>query len=241
MTQQPLMFYGWLVLGCAVLVLAVSNGTRMSFGIVLVPLSTQFDWTRTTLSTIVLISGTVGGLLQPVIGVLVDRVGPRRILGGGVVLLGLSLWLVTVSTTMWQFGLAYGLLGGLGFAAVTPVTGNTLTANWFIRHRGLAQSMVTSSLAAGWMLVVPENVFLERSHGWTTMYRVWGTAMLIALLPLIWAFVRNRPEEMGLRPYGDAVGGAPATTTTGTPMLGIPLREALRTFQTWQIVYLGFA
>ena len=162
-------------------------------------------------------------------------------MAGGVALLGLSLWLVTVSTTVWQFALAYGLLGGLGFAAVTPVVGNTLTANWFIRHRGLVQSMVTSSVAIGWMIVVPVNVFLERSHGWTTMYRGWGTAMLIVMLPLIWAFVRNRPEDMGLRPYGEEDAGAPATTTAGPPNLGIPLREALRTLQTWQIVYLGFA
>ena len=213
----------------------------MSFGIALVPVSTQFGWTRTALSTIALTTGIITSLLELGMGVLVDRFGPRCLLGGGVALLGLGVWLLTVSATVWQFGLAYGVLGGVGLAATGQVVGSTLVANWFARHRGLAQSMVGSAAAVGWMLVVPINMFLEQAYGWTTMYRTTGTVLLIGILPLVWAYIRDHPEDVGLRPYGAGPPGGPLATITGHTTAGVSLRQALHQPRTWQIVYLGFA
>ena len=70
----------------------------MSFGIVMNPLSQEFGWTRTSLSTIVFITSIVTGLMQMIVGLLVDRFGPRLVMGIGVALLGLGVWLLTVST-----------------------------------------------------------------------------------------------------------------------------------------------
>jgi sugar phosphate permease len=241
MKQQPWVFYGWLVVGCTLMVMALTSGTRMSFGIALVPLSEQFGWTRTTLSTIVLMAGLVTGLFQLVIGVLVDQFGPKRVLAGGVTLLGLSVWLLTMSTAVWQFLLAYGLLGGLGLAATQQVVAAALMGNWFVQRRGLVQSVVGSAGAVGWMLVVPANMFLERSYGWQTMYRSMGMALVLGMLPLVWALIRDRPEDMGLRPYGTpaVAGGTPPVGAGATP--GVSRREALRSSRTWYLLYLGFA
>ena len=240
--RRSRIFYGWVVVGCTILVMALSSGTRMSFGIVMVPLSQQFGWTRTTLSTIILMTSIVTGLIQMIMGVLVDRFGPRRLLGGGVLLLGLGVWLLTVSTTIWQFALAYGLLVGLGMAATQQVVTSTLVANWFIRHRGLVQSMIGSAAAVGWMIVVPVNMFLERTYDWMTMYRIMGTVLLIGVVPLVWVFIRNRPEDMGLQPLGEVAPGTPAPATTGSaPPAGVSLRQALSTVRMWKLIYLGFA
>jgi sugar phosphate permease len=78
MAKRSRFFYGWLILGCAVLVMALASGTRMSFGIAMLPLSEQFGWTRTLLSTIALITGIIGGLLQMGMGLLVDRYGANE-------------------------------------------------------------------------------------------------------------------------------------------------------------------
>lgn len=211
----------------------------MSFGVVLVPVSTQFGWSRTALSSIVLMSGIVSGLFQPVVGLFVDRVGPRYLMSCGVALLGLGVWLSTVSTTIWQFALAYGLLGGVGFTASSQVVGSTLIANWFVRRRGLLQSMVNSAPAVGWMLLVPVNVFLVRAYGWAMMYRAIGSVLLIGMLPLIWVFIRNRPEDIGLQPAGETDAG-PAPRADASPP-GIPLHQAIRQPRTWKLLYLGFA
>jgi sugar phosphate permease len=108
-SQRPRMFYGWLVIGCALLAMALSSGTNRSFGVAVIPLSQQFGWSYPTLSTVVLITGVVSSLFQLIIGVLVDRLGPRYVLGAGVVSLGVTVWLPIMATTIWLFGLAYGV------------------------------------------------------------------------------------------------------------------------------------
>ena len=240
MAKRSLFFYGWFILGCAVLVMALASGTRMSFGIAMLPLSEQFGWTRTILSTIALITGIIAGLLQMVMGLLVDRYGARRLLGYGVTLLGIGVWLLTASTTVWHFGLAYGILVGVGMAATQQVVTSALVANWFQRNRGFAQSLLGSAAAVGWMLVVPANMFIERTYNWMTMYRIMGTVLLVLVVPLIFVFIRNRPEDVGMQPYG-ADDSTPTPGPTSTAPAGIPISQAVRTAQMWKLVYLGFA
>jgi sugar phosphate permease len=240
MVKRSLFFYGWVILGCAVLVMALASGTRMSFGIAMLPLSEQFGWTRTMLSTIALMTGIIGGLLQMVMGILVDRYGARRLLSCGVALLGLGVWLLTVSTTVWQFGLAYGVLVGVGMAATQQVVTSTLVANWFQRHRGFAQSLLGSAAAVGWMLVVPANMFVERMYNWMTMYRTMGTILLVLVVPVILLFIRNRPEDLGMQPYG-AEDSAPTPGPSNPAPAGIPISQAVHTAQMWKLLYLGFA
>ncbi len=71
------------------------------------------------------------------------------------------------------------------------------------------------------------NMFLERDYGWKVMYRSMGTALLVGVLPLVWAFVRNRPEDVGLQPYGTKPPSRAATTVPSRPSEGIPFRQAL--------------
>jgi sugar phosphate permease len=235
------MFYGWLVVGCTLFAMALTAGTDRSFGVVVLPLSEQFGWSRATLSTVVLVTGVVSSLFQLMIGVLVDRIGPRYVLGAGVACLGVTVWLLTIATTIWQFGLAYGVLGGFGLAATRQVVAATLVGNWFVQRRGLVQGMVGSAGALGEMLVVPLNLFIERDYGWQRMYQGMGAVLLAVVLPSVWAFVRNRPEDIGLHPYGMR---SPRQAPTAGPSRvadGIPFRQALAHPQTWVLIYLGFA
>jgi sugar phosphate permease len=194
-----------------------------------------------TLSTVVLVTGVFSSLFQVVIGVLGDRFGPRYVLGAGVACVGVSDWVLTAATTIWQFGVAYGMLGGLGLAATRQVMAATLVGNWFILRRGLVQGMIRSVGVLGEMLVVPVNIFLERDYGWQHMYRSMGTALLVGVLPFIWAIVRNHPEDVGLHPYGTTLPRQAPTTGVSHLVEGIPFRGALAQSQTWVLVYLGFA
>jgi hypothetical protein len=94
--------------------------------------------------------------------------------------------------------------------------------------------------AIGWMMVVPANMFIERTYNWMTMYRIMGTVLLVVVVPTIWIFIRNRPEDMGMQPYG-ADGATPMPEPTTASSAGIPLSQAVRTMQMWKLIYLGFA
>ncbi len=72
MRKRPRLFYGWVVLACAMGIIAISSGTRFSFGVILKPLTEQFGWDRTSVAFMASISVLVSGLLQPGLGWLVD-------------------------------------------------------------------------------------------------------------------------------------------------------------------------
>ena len=170
-SHRPGMAYGWLVISCTLLGIVICSGTDRSFGVVVIPLSEQFGWSRATLSTVLKVTGIVSSLLRLMIGVLVDRIGPHHVLAAGVACLGVTAWLLTVATTIWQFGLAYGVLVGLGLAATRRVVAATVVGNWIVQRRGRVQGIVGSAGALGEMLVVPLNLFIERAYGWQSMYR----------------------------------------------------------------------
>jgi hypothetical protein len=108
------------------------------------------------------------------------------------------------------------------------VVAATLVGNWFLLCRGLVQGMVGSAGAPGEMLVVPLNLFLERDYGWQHMYRSMGTVLLLGVLPCIWAVVRNRPEDIGLHPYGTTAPREPRRPGPVVPPTGSPFGRLAR-------------
>lgn len=89
-------------------IIAISSGTRFSFGVILKLLTEQFGWDRAAVAFMASISVFVSGLLQPGLGWLVDRWGPKFILTYGLLILGCGMILTSFSTTLWQFYLAFG-------------------------------------------------------------------------------------------------------------------------------------
>ena len=68
-----------------------------------------------------------------------------------------------------------------------------------------------------------------------------GTVLLVGVVPLVMIVIRNRPEDMGLRPAGEEVPSGSAPVSAPSPTSGVPLRQAVRTSLAWKLVYLGFA
>ena len=245
MRKRPLVFYGWIVLACSMAIVAISSGTRFSFGVILKPLTEEFGWDRASVAFIASISVFVSGLLQPALGWLVDRWGPRWILLSGLPILGSGMVLTSCATTLWHFYLAYGVLCGLGFAATLQVIASSLVANWFVRRRGLALSLTGSGGAIGELLVVPLMMVLVLAYGWAAYYRVAALLVLAGLFPMVLFFIKNQPEELGLTPDGDggnlrahagSVCSGEAKSTQATA-----LRQAMQTRSAWVLLYAGFA
>src|SRR5204862_2980489 len=101
-------FYGWVVVAAVAFVLAASSGARFAFGVFLKPVSEAHDWDRASLSLAITISMILGGLLQPIAGAVVDRVGARRVGTFGIPLAGLSFAGLGGATALCQSDLLYG-------------------------------------------------------------------------------------------------------------------------------------
>jgi len=106
-----------------------------------------------------------------------------------------------------------------------------VVARWFVRRRGTAVSLLGSAAMTGMSLLVPVVAWLIVAFDWRTAYIVLGAAVLVGMLPLCLFVVRDSPEEMGMRPDGDAaVAGAPVPVITRTLA-----STALRTVAFWQL------
>jgi MFS family permease len=218
--------YAWVVVIVLAITLTIASGARFLFGVVLKPISEEFGWNRAQLTGAVMVAMIVLSLCQPVVGILVDRVGPKKILVGGLALLAVALVPFSYVTNLWQVYLLYGLLMSFGLAAASPVLATSLVGRWFTEKRGLAMSVATSGSAFGQLLIVPLAAWIMLMTSWQTTYRVLSVALVLIALPLSAIFLRDGPRTAD---------GVPAPKSEE----GLSLRDAIARPPFWILAF-GF-
>ena len=189
------MFYGWLLVGAAFLVLMVSSGAIMySYSVVAVPLGAAFDASRMTMMLGITGMTLAGGLLSPFMGSLIDRWSLRLMMFLGAAGLALGYILLSFTTASWQVPIIYAALMMLGINLLGPLTTSTLLARWFSRRRGMALGIAAVGTSVGGFVFPPLVQWLIDSL---------GLGSLLLTLPAVW-LVANRPADRGLHPDGDA-------------------------------------
>ncbi|MBL8146439.1 MAG: MFS transporter [Anaerolineae bacterium] len=220
-------FYGWIVVAVTFAALLVSSGVRTAPSVIIVPLEAAFGWSRAEISLAVAISLFAFGFGGPIGGSMVDRFGPRRVMIGGLVLTLAGLLPLMGMTEQWQLIVFWGLLVGVGTGIVTNVLGATVALRWFNRRRGIVVGLFSAAGAAGQLLFLPLMIGVASAFGWPSVFTALAIATAIVLIPVV-LLMRNRPQDMGLQPLGEA---SPATLTADTRRTS--LRDAVRTRDFW--------
>ncbi|HEV8587121.1 MAG TPA: MFS transporter [Methylomirabilota bacterium] len=183
----------WLVVGSVWLTLAIASGLYFSFPIFFVALLEEFAWSRGATALAFSISAVMQGVLSPVVGLLVDRLGPKRVMLGGAVVLGVACVLASRIGSLWSLYLIVGALAAAGLCAVSWVPSGALIARWFTERRGSMLGLAFSGMGAGVLVMGPLAQWLITQHGWRAAYLVLGAGTLAVLLPLITLGVREAP------------------------------------------------
>src|SRR5947208_2839811 len=183
----------WVVVGTVWVTLAIASGLYFSFPVFFVALLDEFGWSRGATAAAFSISSVVQGLLSPVVGILVDRLGPRRIMLGGAGLLGVACVLASRIGSLWSLYMVIGVLAATGLCAVSWVPSGTLIARWFTERRGSMLGLAFSGMGAGVLVMGPLAQWLITGYGWRAAYVVLGVGTLVVLLPLVWLGVRDAP------------------------------------------------
>ena len=229
-------YYPWLVLGIAFLTVATALGTRSAFAVFLVAVIEEFHWSRASASGVLLLGSVVWTIAAPMIGVLLDRFGPRTILAAGAVVMGLGFFVSGLTRTILQFYLGMGLLVGLGFAALPMTAQATFISNWFVRKRGMAMGITASGIGIGILVVVPLTQLLISQFGWRQAYFCLAALLTLFIAPLNFFFQKRRPEDLGLSPdFGGVTASVPTATATKIEDRGMTLRQALSTLRFWAL------
>jgi MFS family permease len=222
-----LIFHGWVVAAGAFMVLFVAYGAQYCFGVFFAALLDEFGWSRASLAGAFSLYAFAYALFGFPAGRWTDRWGPRRVIAGGGVLLGLALAGMALVTHLWQPYVLYGLVAAMGMStAYVPC--HATVVKWFVQRRGLAMGLASSGASVGTFVLPPLAQYVITAVGWRTAYLLLGGAALLTL-NLIAGVMQRDPESRGLHPDGAA---QPAAAGTGQAP-GWPLAEALRTPVFW--------
>jgi sugar phosphate permease len=234
MARRRKLHYAWVVAGVTFLTLLVAAGLRATPGVLIVPLETEFGWSRTTISFAIGLNIFLYGLIGPFAAAVMDRFGLRRTMLGALGCIAAGVILTPLMTRPWQLILLWGGIVGTGSGATALVLGATVVARWFAARRGLVIGALTASTATGQLIFLPALASLAENYGWRIVsLAVAGVAF--ALIPVVALLMRDRPEDVGLAPYGAADDQRPALAARGNPAATalVALRDGLRSRDFW--------
>ena len=222
--------YAWIVALVTFAVLLVTAGIRATPGVLMISLEGEFGWSRTSISAAVAINIALFGLIGPFAASVMDRWGLRRVVLGAVALLAVSVALTTRMQSEWQFTLLWGVLVGTGTGVTSMVLAALIASRWFDERRGLVLGILSAANATGQLVFLPLLASLVAERGWRAAALLVAGAAVV-LFAIVFLFMRDRPEDVGLLPYGrtHAVGVPPARAMAPVEAL----RHAARSRAFW--------
>ena len=237
-TRKPL-YYGWIVLAVCFFIVVISAGARTSFGAFFNPMREDFGWSYGLTSLALSIGMLVGGFFGPIGGYLLDKLGGRTVILWGIVIMGASTVLLSLTPNILFLILMFGIVTSIGTTGAGTSTAIALLARWFRRRRTIAFGLVTAGLSAGGLVMVPLAAYLIQATDWRTAWVVLGAIILGLGFPVTFSLLRNDPKEMGLLPDGDREPpqGDPNSqaAVVRTPLEAEFWTEPLRSAPYWQI------
>ena len=220
-------FYGWWLIAISGVVSVITLVPISSaMAVWMVALESHFGWSRTKLSLAYSLNRVEGSFMGPIEGYLTDRMGSRRIIFVGLLVLGAGFIFFSRVQNLWMFYLAFLVMTlGQGLAGTIPRL--TMLNHWFSRRRAVAMGWASVSTQVGALLLVPAIAWAIHPDlhrlGWQNTALILGIFMLLVAFPVS-RLLRNRPEEYNLRPDGDpplpgevTVSPKGATTQSGLP------------------------
>jgi len=227
--RKPKIFYGYIVVAAAFLILIAMIGAVMTFGVFINPISNEFDWGYAIITGAQSVSILISGFLGILSGRLSDKLGPKKVVLISNLFFGAGLVLMSQVNTIWQLYLFYGGILAIGMSsAIAPL--QSTVVRWFVKKRGLIVSIFLMGLTAGSMIMPPIANQLILVWGWRTAFSILGTT-LFSIVLIAAMFLKNNPAEIGELPYGMDESGDTGSITEQTS--GIPFREAFGTVQFW--------
>ncbi len=234
--SRPRVFYGWYMVAAAVIITLYTGGVvNFGFTAVFDPIAQQFGWSYAQISLASSLRGLEVGLLSAIVGMLVDKWGPRRLIFGGSILVALGFLVLSRVTSLGMFYAAFALIA-LGMSACTGVVLLTAVSNWFDRRAAIATGIVASGFGLGGT-IVPLVTALIDSLKWRNAMLIVGGGMLAVCLPLAMV-MRHRPEPYGYHPDGDAVGSVREQGREKKPakeVRNVPVLRALQDRAFWHV------
>ena len=204
--------YSWIIIAILATVQIFASSISMAAGIMLPPLTDEsgpFGWNESLVTLGIACYYGVGAIFAPIAGWLGDRFGSRIMLFAAATLYLVSMLLLSRITELWHFFLFFGVLLSLTQSlGMVPLMASV--SGWFRRRLGLGIGILWSAGGIGTAAFAPVAGWLIETYGWQGNFLLIGLVGGIAMLALV-PFMRNRPADLGIEPYGARPGDSVST------------------------------
>ena len=191
----------WTVAGATCLSILAAAAAFGAPNVLNLQLGQELGWDVATLSSASAVRLAAFGVAGLLASPLTDLWGVRRVACTGLAMTAAGLVASLAMTHVWQLMLLWGVLVGFGAGLVFLMLGTTVAARWFATRRGLVIGLFGAAATAGQMATLPLLASVADAHGWRVCLLV--PCALVALGALaVHVLVPERPEDVGLRPYG---------------------------------------
>jgi len=223
-------FYGWVVLGCVCLSGFARQGPAVAvLSIFVVPMTSEFGWSRTAIAGAVSVGGLLAAFASPLIGPVLDRRGARLILCSAVLATGLATMALSLVQSLGVFYLLF-CFARLNWASPFELGLYGALNNWFVARRALAASIATLAQMSGLVALPLIAQFAMQGGTWRDGWLAVGaTVLVVGFVPTFLLLVR-KPEDVGLLPDRRTAGDT-AKATVAEPRFS--RAAALRTRAFW--------
>ena len=229
-----------MLLGGAFVTFLISAGLMHCYAVFLVAFLEDFRWSRAEASLAYSVSQLVSGMSAPLVGVLVDRLGPRRLVQLGGILLAVGLVGTAYATQLWHVVVLYGLVMTVGANFLGLVVFVPILSRWFVQRRGMAISIVQSANGVARAISAPLAQLMILVVGWRHAYLWQAVWMAVLVLPLA-GFFRGTDVGVTSAARGTArPSSARAGDGLGTARQEWTLAAAVRTPHFWLLAAVYF-
>lgn len=234
-------FYGWMILPISILAsVFTSPGQTFMVSVFNPSLRETLDLSLTQLTGAYMFGTILASLPQTYIGLLADRIGIRKTIFIIATLFSLACVFISQVNSLVMLFFAFFFLRVLGQGALELLSVNMLPM-WFRDTLGTVSGIknVVVNLMIG---IVPVSILaLIGAFGWRKTYIFAGAGVFLILLPIVYFFYINRPEEIGQLIDGDKASNSPETVDLDTPEKEFNLKEVMRTRAYWILTLSWFA
>jgi MFS family permease len=197
-------------------------------------LEDAFGWSRSDISLAVAINVLLFGLVAPFAAALMEKFGIRKVVMSALTTVSIGAFLTIFIQAPWQLIATWGVIVGVGTGSMALVFAATVANRWFVEKRGIVTGLLTAATATGQLIFLPGLSHLALTYGWKSV-SITVASCSLAVVPFIYLFLREKPADLGLLPYGaPADWQAPAVSELSAGALAIDtLKQSSKNRDFW--------
>ena len=196
--------YAYIVAACCTLVTMFNIGLVLSCaGIFFVPISEELGVPVAKVAMYLSFNLIASSIMLSFSGKLMEKFGARLMMTLSSIVMGVTLITMSRFNELWQF-YAAGTVLGITFTFLMYLSFPTIIPRWFNKKIGLMIGIAAAGSSIGGAVFNPICGMLIQNYGWRTTYIILGAVILVVISPIIGIFLRNKPADVGLKPYGDS-------------------------------------